>query len=134
MIQKERTLSIIKPDAVSKGIIGAIISRFESSGLLIVSAKMLQLTTDQVLEFYNEHKNKFFFKDLMEFMISGPIFVQILEGNYAIRRNREIMGNTDPMKALAGTIRFDYGESCTKNVIHGSDSESSAKYEIAYFF
>lgn len=131
---KERTLSIIKPDAVSKNLIGAIINRFEIAGLFVISIKMLQLTSKQAMEFYYEHKNKLFFNDLVSFMISGKILVQVLEGNEAIRRNREIMGSTNPAYALAGTIRSDYGENCTKNAIHGSDSLNSAKYEILYFF
>lgn len=131
---KEHTLSIIKPDAVSKNLIGSIINRFEIAGLFIVSVKMLQLTSKQAIEFYYEHRNKLFFNDLINFMISGRIFVQVLEGNEAIRRNREIMGVTDPVHALSGTIRSDYGENCMKNAIHGSDSLYSAKHEIAYFF
>lgn len=131
---QERTLSIIKPDAVSKNVIGAIISRFEISGLFLVSAKLIQLTSAQAVGFYREHQNKFFFNDLIDFMISGPIFIQILEGNCAIQRNREIMGDTNPLHALAGTIRFDYGENFTRNAVHGSDSKKSASYEIAYFF
>lgn len=130
----EQTLSIVKPDAVSKNIIGSIISRFEISGLVIKSAKMIKLTSLQALEFYHAHQGKFFFDDLIKFMISGLIFVQILEGRYAIRRNREIMGSTDPKLALAGTIRSDYGESCIKNAIHGSDSCKSARSEISFFF
>lgn len=133
-MSKEQTLSIIKPDAVFKNIIGSIINRFETSGLAIVSAKMMHLTSEQVLEFYHKHQGKFFFDDLIKFMISGAVFVQILEGDFAIRRNREIIGATDPRNALAGTIRFDYGENCTKNAIHGSDSKQSAVYEISFFF
>lgn len=131
---KEYTLSIIKPDAVAKNIIGSIIDRFETSNLAVKSAKMLQLTPEQALEFYHEHQDKFFFDDLIEFMVSGPILIQVLEGNSAIRRNREIMGSTNPIQALSGTIRSDYGESCIKNAIHGSDSQDSAKFEISYFF
>lgn len=130
----EQTLSIIKPDAVSKNIIGAIISRFEVSGLMLVEVKMIQLTSIQAIEFYSEHQGKFFFDDLIKFMISGLIFVHILEGTCAIQRNREIMGSTNPKQALAGTIRYDYGENCIKNVVHGSDSKQSAEYEISYFF
>lgn len=130
----EHTLSIIKPDSVSKHIIGSIINRFETSGLIVISVKMLQLTCSQAIEFYHVHQGKFFFDDLIKFMISGPIFIQILEGKDAIQRNRDIMGATDPMYALSGTIRSDYGESCIKNAIHGSDSQDSAKYEISYFF
>lgn len=131
---KENTLSIIKPDAVARNIIGSIINRFETSGLILTSVKMLQLTFTQAVEFYCVHKDKYFFNDLIKFMISGPVFIQILSGNCAIKRNRDIMGCTDPVSALAGTIRSDYGENCIKNVVHGSDSESSAKYEIEYFF
>lgn len=131
---KEQTLSIIKPDAVSKNIIGAIISRFETSGLIIVSAKITQLTFGQAVEFYHEHQNKFFFNDLIKFIISGLIFVQILEGDQAIQRNREIMGSTNPEHALAGTIRSDYGENCIRNAVHGSDTKQSAKSEISHFF
>lgn len=131
---KERTLSIIKPDAVSKNVIGSIISRFEVSGLIIVATRMLQLTSMQAIQFYSEHQKKFFFNVLIDFMTSGMIFVQVLEGNNSIRRNREIMGFTNPIHALAGTIRADYGSDCTKNAIHGSDSNKSAIREISYFF
>lgn len=131
---KEKTLSIIKPDAVSRNIIGAIISRFETSGLIVLSAKMIQLTSGQAVQFYHEHQGKFFFNELIKFIVSGLIFVQILEGDKAIRRTREIIGSTNPQHALAGTIRSDYGENCTKNAIHGSDSLESAKYEISCFF
>lgn len=130
----ERTLSIIKPDAVSKNVIGAIISRFEISGFVVVAAKMLKLTSLQAQQFYSEHYNKFFFKILIDFMISGMIFVQVLEGSDSVRRNREIMGDTNPMDALSGTIRADYGSDYTKNAIHGSDSNKSAVREISYFF
>lgn len=131
---RECTLSIIKPDAVSKNIIGAIINRFETSGLIIKTAQMFQLTFKQAVEFYHEHQDKIFFDDLIKFMISGPVFIQILEGNCSIKRNRDIMGSTNPIHALAGTIRSDFGESCIKNVVHGSDSPASAEYEISYFF
>lgn len=131
---KECTLSIIKPDAVIKNVIGAIINRFEISGLVIVTAKMLQLTSIQATQFYCEHQKKFFFKNLIDFMISGRVFVQVLEGNNSIRRVREIMGSTNPVEALAGTIRADYGINYTKNAIHGSDSTESAIREISYFF
>ncbi|URJ23849.1 nucleoside-diphosphate kinase [Blochmannia endosymbiont of Camponotus sp.] len=134
MVCKENTLSIIKPDAVAKNIIGSIISRFEAAGLIIVGAKILQLTYIQASEFYFEHQKKYFFDSLINFMISGPIFIQILEGNNSIQRNREIMGATNPANALAGTIRADYGYNYTKNAIHGSDSKKSAIREISYFF
>ncbi|URJ24367.1 nucleoside-diphosphate kinase [Candidatus Blochmanniella camponoti] len=134
MVCKENTLSIIKPDAVAKNIIGSIISRFEAAGLIIVGAKILQLTYIQASEFYFEHQKKYFFDSLIDFMISGPVFVQILKGNNSIQRNREIMGATDPANALAGTIRSDYGYNYTKNAIHGSDSKKSAIREISYFF
>lgn len=130
----EQTLSIIKPDAVSKNVIGSIINRFENSGLVIIAAKMIKLKSIEAEEFYHEHRQKKFFNELIQFMISGPIFLQILKGNHAIRRNREIMGSTNPQNALAGTIRFDYGENCIKNAVHGSDSEKSAKFEILFFF
>lgn len=131
---KERTLSIIKPDAVSQNVIGSIISRFELSGLFVVEARMLQLTSIQAEQFYYEHREKFFFNCLINFMISGRIFVQVLEGSNAIQRNRDIMGSTDPKNALKGTIRADYGSDCTKNAIHGSDSRISALREICYYF
>lgn len=131
---KERTLSIIKPDAVAKNVIGSIINRFEISGLVIVSVKILKLTSIQAAQFYSEHQKKFFFDVLINFMTSGIIFVQVLEGNNSIQRNREIMGSTNPINALAGTIRADYGSDCTKNAVHGSDSSESAIREISYFF
>lgn len=134
MFDKENTLSIIKPDAVAKNIIGSIISRFEAAGFIIVGAKILKLTHVQASEFYFEHQKKYFFDSLINFMISGPIFIQILEGNNSIQRNREIMGSTNPEDALAGTIRSDYGYNYTKNAIHGSDSKESAAREISYFF
>ncbi|URJ25432.1 nucleoside-diphosphate kinase [Candidatus Blochmannia ocreatus (nom. nud.)] len=133
-MKTEHTLSIIKPDAVAKNVIGAIINRLETSGLMIVNAKILQLTSIQASEFYAAHQNKFFFNELINFMISGPIFIQILKGYQAIKKNREIMGATDPTVALSGTIRSDYGYNCTKNAIHGSDSKKSAIREISYFF
>lgn len=131
---REQTLSIVKPDAVAKNIIGSIINRFETAGLIVIAAKMVRLTSEQAIKFYREHQSKFFFDDLIQFMISGSIFIQILEGNCAIQRNREIMGSTDPKKALAGTIRFDYGENCIKNAVHGSSSSQSSINEISYFF
>ncbi|CAJ0995877.1 nucleoside-diphosphate kinase [Sodalis praecaptivus] len=130
----ERTFSIIKPNAVAKNVIGAIIQRFESTGLTVVGAKMLQLTREQTEGFYAEHKGKPFFDSLVDFMISGPILVQVLEGEDAVRRNREIMGATNPANALAGTLRADYADGFTENAVHGSDSAESAAREIAYFF
>ncbi|MGL9769630.1 MAG: nucleoside-diphosphate kinase [Sodalis sp. (in: enterobacteria)] len=130
----ERTFSIIKPNAVAKNVIGAIIQRFESTGLSVVAVKILQLTREQAEEFYNEHKDKAFFDSLVAFMTSGPILVQVLEGEDAVRRNREVMGATNPTNALVGTLRADYGDSFTENAVHGSDSTESAAREIAYFF
>ncbi|XOD69904.1 MAG: nucleoside-diphosphate kinase [Sodalis sp. (in: enterobacteria)] len=130
----EHTLSIIKPNAVKKNVIGAITQRFESSRLTVVGMKMLLLTREQAEGFYAEHKGKFFFEGLVNFMISFPIIVQILEGEDAIRRNREIMGEADPAKAFAGTLRADYSDSFTENAVHGSDSAESAVREISYFF
>lgn len=130
----ERTFSIIKPNAVAKNAVGAIIHRFESTRLNVVAAKMLQLTREQAEGFYAEHQGKPFFDGLVDFMISGPIVVQVLEGEDAIRRNREIMGATNPANALAGTLRADYADSFTENAVHGSDSAESAAREIAYFF
>lgn len=131
---KERTLSIIKPDAVAKNVIGSIINRFEISGLVVVAAKISKLTFVQATQFYINHQKKPFFDDLIDFMTSGRIFVLVLEGDNSVRRNREIMGATNPIDALAGTIRADYGNNCTKNAIHGSDSNESAINEISYFF
>ncbi|RMH47297.1 MAG: nucleoside-diphosphate kinase [Gammaproteobacteria bacterium] len=130
----ERTLSIIKPDAVAKNVIGEIYTRFERAGLRIVAAKMLHLTREQAEGFYAEHRERPFFGALVEFMTSGPIMVQVLEGEDAIRRNREIMGATNPKEALAGTIRADYASDIDENAVHGSDSRESAEREIAYFF
>jgi nucleoside-diphosphate kinase len=130
----ERTLSIIKPDAIAKNVIGKIISRFEDGGLTVVAARMLQLTDETAGGFYAEHKERGFFKDLVEFMTSGPVIVQVLEGENAIARNRELMGATDPAKAEPGTIRADFAKSIDANAVHGSDSTSSAAREIAYFF
>lgn len=130
----ERTLSIIKPNAVAKNVIGAIINRFESTGLTIVGAKMLHLSREHAEGFYAEHKGKQFFGSLVDFMISGPILVQVLEGKDSMRRNREIMGATNPANALAGTLRADYADSFTENAVHGSDSAESSAREIAYFF
>lgn len=130
----ERTLSILKPNAITKNLIGAIINSFESNGLTIVGIKMLQLTREQAEGFYAEHKDKYFFERLVNFMISSPIIVQVLEGKDAIRRNRAIIGKTNPINAHAGTLRANYADNCTENAVHGSDSAESAAREIAYFF
>ncbi len=130
----ERTFSIVKPNAVAKNAIGAIYARFESAGFSIVAAKMLQLTREQAEGFYAEHHGKPFFDGLVGFMTSGPVMVQVLEGENAIQRNRDIMGATNPANALAGTLRADYADSFTENAVHGSDSAASAEREIAYFF
>ncbi len=130
----ERTLSIVKPDAVAKNVIGEIYSRFEKNGLQIVAAKMLRLSEDYAGGFYAEHKERPFFPALIEFMISGPVCVQVLEGENAIARNRELMGATNPQEADAGTIRADYAQSIDANAVHGSDSPQSAAREIDYFF
>ena len=130
----ERTLSIIKPDAVSKNIIGKIISRFEDNGLCIVAGKLIQLDDEMASGFYAEHKGRPFFEDLKKFMTSGPVFVQVLEGEGAIQKNRELMGSTNPQEADPGTIRADFANSIDANAVHGSDSETSAAREINYFF
>ncbi|ABE60196.1 MULTISPECIES: nucleoside-diphosphate kinase [Chromohalobacter] len=130
----ERTLSIIKPDAVAKNVIGEIESRFEKAGLKIVAAKMLQLSQAQAEGFYAEHKERPFFGDLVGFMTSGPVIVQVLEGENAIAANRDLMGATNPKEAAAGTIRADFAQSIDANAVHGSDSPESAEREIAYFF
>ena len=130
----ERTLSIIKPDAVAKNVIGQIIARFEAAGLKIAAAKLVQLSRAEAEGFYAVHKERPFFKDLVEFMISGPVFVQVLEGENAILKNRELMGATDPKKADKGTIRADFAESIDANAVHGSDAPETAAVEIAYFF
>jgi nucleoside-diphosphate kinase len=130
----ERTLSIIKPDAVAKNAIGAIYSRFEQAGLRIVAAKMLRLNQQQAEGFYAVHKERPFFKDLVKFMTSGPIVVQVLEGENAIARNRDLMGATDPKKAAPGTIRADFAADVEKNAAHGSDGPQTAEAEIRYFF
>ena len=131
---KERTLSIIKPDAVGKNHIGEIIARFEKAGLKIVAAKMKQLSRDDAEGFYAVHKGRPFFNDLVEFMISGPVFISVLEGDNAVLANRNIMGATDPKKAEAGTIRADFATSIDENAAHGSDAAETAAVEIAYFF
>jgi len=130
----ERTFSIIKPDAVAKNVIGEIVSRFEKNGLRIVAAKMLQLTKEQAEGFYAVHKERPFFNDLVSFMISGPVVVQVLEGENAVLKNRELMGATNPAEADPGTIRADFAESIDENAVHGSDAQETAKEEIAYFF
>ncbi|HLQ26991.1 MAG TPA: nucleoside-diphosphate kinase [Acidiferrobacterales bacterium] len=130
----QRTFSIIKPDAVAKNLIGAIYSRFENAGLRVVAAKMLRLTRNQAEGFYAVHKARPFFKDLVDFMTSGPVVVQVLEGIDAIAKNREIMGATNPKEAAAGTIRADFASTIDENAVHGSDGAETAKTEIAYFF
>ncbi|MEY3007166.1 MAG: hypothetical protein RI942_1508 [Pseudomonadota bacterium] len=130
----ERTLSIIKPDAVGKNVIGEIYSRFEANGLRIVAAKMVRLTDATAGGFYAEHKERPFFKDLVGFMTSGPVMVQVLEGENAVTKNRDLMGATNPKEAAAGTIRADFAQSIDANAVHGSDSTTSAAREIDYFF
>lgn len=130
----ERTLSIIKPDAVSKGVIGSILSRFEATGLKIVALRMLHLSREQAQGFYAEHKERPFFGELVDFMTSGPITVQVLEGESAISKNRELMGATDPSQAEPGTIRADFAKSVDANAVHGSDSHEAAVREIEFFF
>ncbi|CNL03961.1 nucleoside-diphosphate kinase [Yersinia proxima] len=130
----ERTFSIIKPNAVAKNNIGAIYARFESAGFKIIAAKMLHLTKEQAEGFYEEHKGRPFFDGLVEFMTSGPVMIQVLEGENAVQRHRDIMGATNPDNALAGTLRADFADSFTKNAVHGSDAVESAQREIAYFF
>ena len=130
----ERTLSIIKPDAVAKNVIGKIYSRFETNGLKIVAARMVHLSRQDAEGFYAVHRARPFFKDLVEFMISGPVMVQVLEGEGAITKNRDLMGATDPKKAEAGTIRADFTASIDANAVHGSDAAETAAVEIAYFF
>ena len=130
----ERTLSIIKPDAVAKNVIGQIYSRFENAGLKIVEAKMKQLSQADAEGFYAVHKERPFFGDLVKFMISGPVMIQVLEGENAVAKNRELMGATNPKEAAAGTIRADFAESIDANAVHGSDSLENAAIEIKYFF
>ena len=130
----ERTLSIIKPDAVAKNLIGEIYSRFERAGLRIVAARMLHLTEEQAGEFYAVHRERPFFKDLVAFMTSGPVMVQVLEGEDAIAKNRELMGATNPKEAAPGTIRADFAETVDENAVHGSDAPETAAAEIALFF
>jgi nucleoside-diphosphate kinase len=130
----ERTLSIIKPDAVAKNVIGEIYSRFERNGLKIIAARMVHLSQADAEGFYAVHRERPFFSDLVKFMISGPVMVQVLEGDDAIRKNRDLMGATDPKKAEKGTIRADFAESIDANAVHGSDASETAAVEIAYFF
>ncbi|NQY42093.1 MAG: nucleoside-diphosphate kinase [Legionellales bacterium] len=130
----EKTLSIIKPDAFAKKHVGEILSRFESNGLNIVAAKIKHLTKDEAEKFYGIHKDRPFFHDLVSFMTSGPVMVQVLAGDNAIKKNREIMGDTDPKNALPGTIRADFAENIDANAVHGSDSPENAKIEIEFFF
>jgi nucleoside-diphosphate kinase len=130
----ERTLSIIKPDAVAKNVIGQIYSRFENAGLKIIAARMQHLSRAEAEGFYAVHRERPFFKDLVDFMISGPVIVQVLEGENAVLKHRDLMGATDPKKADAGTIRADFADSIDANAVHGSDSADNAKVEIAYFF
>ena len=130
----QRTLSIIKPDAVAKNLIGQILVRFEKAGLKIAACRMIQLSRAQAEGFYEVHKARPFFKDLVDFMISGPVVVQVLEGTGAIQKNRDLMGATDPKKAERGTIRADFADSIDANAVHGSDAPETASVEIAYFF
>ena len=130
----EQTLSIIKPDAVQKNAIGQILARFEAAGLRIVAARMMHLTRAEAEGFYAVHRERPFFRDLVEFMISGPVMVQVLEGENAIAKNRELMGATDPKKAAKGTIRADFADSIDANAVHGSDGAETARKEIAFFF
>ena len=130
----ERTLSIIKPDAVKKNVIGKIVTRFEENGLYIVAGKLLHLSDQMASGFYAEHEGKPFFEDLKKFMTSGPVFVQVLEGENAVQKNRDLMGSTNPKEAKIGTIRADFAKSIDANAVHGSDSKERAKREIEYFF
>ena len=130
----EKTLSIIKPDAVKKNVIGKIYQRFEQAGLKIIAVKMKQLSKKEAIDFYAVHKNKPFFKDLIKFITSGPVIIQVLKGINAIAKNRELMGSTNPKEAIAGTIRSDFGSSIDENSVHGSDSLITANFEINFFF
>ena len=130
----ERTLSIIKPDAVRKNVIGIILDRFESAGLKVIACKMLLLTRDQAKEFYAVHRERTFFQELVDYMISGPVVIQVLEGEGSIQRNRQVMGATDPEDADPGTIRADFADSVQANAVHGSDGPDTARNEIAFFF
>lgn len=131
---QERTLSIIKPDAVAKNVIGQIYTRFEQAGLKVIAARMVHLSRQDAEGFYAVHRERPFFKDLVDFMISGPVMVQVLEGEGAILKNRDLMGATDPKKAAPGTIRADFADSIDANAVHGSDAAETAAVEIAYFF
>jgi nucleoside-diphosphate kinase len=133
-MSSERTLSIVKPDAVGKNNVGNIINRFEKAGLRVIAAKMIHLSQKQAEQFYAVHKERPFFKDLVSFMITGPVFVSVLEGDNAVTKNRDLMGATDPKKAEKGTIRADLASSIDENAVHGSDSAENAKNEIAFFF
>ena len=130
----ERTLSIVKPDAVRKNVIGKILDRFETAGLKVIACKMLLLTRDQAEGFYAVHRERAFFRELVEYMVSGPVVIQVLEGEGAIQRNREVMGATNPQDADPGTIRADFAESVQANAVHGSDGPETARNEIAFFF
>ena len=130
----QRTLSIFKPDAVAKNVIGQIIARFEGAGLKVVAGRLVHLSAAEAGQFYAVHKERPFFKDLVEFMTSGPVFIQVLEGEDAIAKNRELMGATDPKKAEPGTIRADFAESIDANAVHGSDAPETAAVEVAFFF
>jgi nucleoside-diphosphate kinase len=130
----ERTLSIIKPDAVAKNVVGQIYARFEAAGLRIIAARMAHLSAREAGEFYAVHKARPFFKDLVDFMVSGPVMIQVLEGENAIQKNRDLMGATDPKKAEKGTIRADFADSIDANAVHGSDGPETARAEIAFFF
>ncbi|MCC7486130.1 MAG: nucleoside-diphosphate kinase [Burkholderiales bacterium] len=130
----ERTLSIVKPDAVRKNVIGRIYTRFEQAGLVVIAARMMRLSRAQAEGFYAVHRERPFFKDLVDFMVSGPVMVQVLEGEDAIQKNRDLMGATDPRKAAKGTIRADFADGIDANAVHGSDSAHTAATEIAYFF
>ncbi|MGO9512056.1 MAG: nucleoside-diphosphate kinase [Steroidobacteraceae bacterium] len=130
----ERTLSIIKPDGVARNLIGELLGRFEQVGLRVVAARMMQLSEREAEGFYGVHRERPFFKDLVKFMTSGPVMVQVLEGEAAIAKNREVMGATDPKKAARGTIRADLARSIDENIVHGSDAPDTAAWEIAYFF
>jgi nucleoside-diphosphate kinase len=130
----ERTLSIIKPDAVAKNVIGQIYARFEAAGLKVIAARMAHLSRTEAEAFYGVHKARPFFKDLVDFMVSGPVMIQVLEGDNAIAKNRELMGATDPKKADAGTIRADFADSIDANAVHGSDAPETAQVEVGFFF
>ena len=130
----ERTLSIIKPDAVAKNVIGQIVARFEAAGLKVAAAKLVHLSRAEAEQFYAVHAARPFFKDLVDFMVSGPVFIQVLEGEGAIAKNRDLLGATDPKKAAPGTIRADFAESIDANAVHGSDAPETAAQEVAFFF